>query len=147
MRPIAVFAAFMSMALPAWAYELPAYQVSVSLSEKAQAKLTESGEMVHVAAYYYGEAKREEDGDEVGEIQLGDEGVDLPGAGTVSLGKAAIDAAKLAKIKEPEPVLLINVFTSRKVFEDNLLSCDIFQDVVSKAAIAPISIPCKLIGE
>jgi hypothetical protein len=51
----------------------------------------------------------------------------------------------LRKISEPRPLLLINVYTSRKVFPDNLFDCGIYQDEAAKAGV--VSIKCKLIGE
>ena len=61
------------------------------------------------------------------------------------LVKRLVSEGKMRKIKG-RPELLINVYSSRKVFKDNLLDCDIFQDDPHKAA-AGIAITCKLIGE
>ena len=43
------------------------------------------------------------------------------------------------------PQILVNVYSSRKVFPDNILDCGIWQDDAAKATSLPIS--CKLIGE
>lgn len=125
----------------------PFYSMSVSLSGKASQKLKSSGETIHIAAMYFGTAKPGVQGDEVGQIQLGREETDLAKPGSVRLGKIWLKRADLKKIIEREPQLLINVYTSRKVFEDNLLDCGIFQGGVSVAAGKPIRIACKLIGE
>ena len=103
--------------------------------------------MVHINAWYYGEAIKPKDGDEMGEVALGNEDVDLAGAGTAELGKISVKTKDLAKVKGHTTTLLINVYTSRKKFENNLFDCGIFQDLVTVAAKAPIAISCKMIGE
>ncbi len=45
------------------------------------------------------------------------------------------------------PEMLINVYTSRKVFQDNLLHCDLFQGPFDAIPDKPIAINCKLIAE
>lgn len=126
---------------------LPKYSVDVALSAKAAAKLVESGETIHIAAVYFGTARPGVQGDDVGQIPLGNEDTDIPAAGAAILGHIKLKSAEVAKIAEARPQLLINVYTSRKVFEDNLLDCGIFQDSVDVAAAKPIRIACKLIGE
>ena len=126
---------------------LPPYEVAVSLSDKAKEKLTSSKEMVHVSAMYYGEAETGFTGDEMGEIQLGVEEADIPGEGSVKFGQVKMSKDDVAQVVGQKPSVLINVYTSRKVFEDNLLDCGIFQDFVEAAAQKPVVITCKLIGE
>ena len=126
---------------------LPPYEVVVSLSEKAKDKLASSKEMVHVSAMYYGEAETGFTGDEMGEIQLGVEEADIPGEGSVKFGQVKMSKDDVAQVVGQKPSVLINVYTSRKVFEDNLLDCGIFQDFVEAAAQKPVVITCKLIGE
>jgi len=123
------------------------YSVRITLSETAAAKLASSGEWLHVWAHYFGYPIKEEDGDESGEIPLGSEETDIATAGSVDLGKIDISAAELRKVKGGAPTLLINVYTSRKVFEDNLLHCGLFEDLVEVASRKPVEIHCKLIGE
>jgi hypothetical protein len=150
MRNFLAFAMLAGLATPAVAaltFALPPYTVVLTLSDKAAARLSGSHETVHINALYFGEAIKPSDGDEMGEVQLGTEDADIPGAGEAQLGKIALKASDIAKIKDSDPQLLINVYTSRKVFEDNLLDCGIFQDSVTVAAKAPIAISCKLIGE
>ncbi|MBL8906895.1 MAG: hypothetical protein JNM20_09485 [Rhizobiales bacterium] len=136
-----------TMCLAAEEVALPTYEVVISLSDQAKSKLAASKEMVHVSAMYYGEAEEGFIGDEMGEIQLGVEDVDLPGEGSVQLGKIKMSKENLAQVVGHKPSVLINVYSSRKVFEDNLLDCGIFQDFVETAAQKPIVIACKLIGE
>lgn len=121
------------------------YTVTVSLSAAAAGKLSSSGEMVHVAAMYFGQARPGVMGDEMGEIHFTKQDADIRAPGVATLGGITLAADKLRKIKG-RPELLINVYSSRKVFKDNLLDCNIFQDDPRKAA-AGIAITCKLIGE
>lgn len=126
---------------------LPPYEVVISLSEQAKSKLATSKEMVHVSAMYYGLAEEGFTGDEMGEIQLGEEDADIPGEGSAKFGQLKMSQHDLAQVVGQKPSVLINVYTSRKVFEDNLLDCGIFQGPVEEAAQKPIAIACKLIGE
>jgi hypothetical protein len=136
-----------SLSLAAEEVSLPPFEVVVTLSEQAKSKLATSKEMVHVSAMYYGEAEEGFTGDEMGEIQLGEEDADIPGEGSAKFGQLKISKDDLAQIVAHKPSVLINVYTSRKVFEDNLLDCGIFQGLVEEAAQKPIAIACKLIGE
>src|SRR5262245_9781126 len=96
---------------------LPPYEVVVTLSDKAKAKLADSKEMVHISAMYYGEAEEGFTGDEMGEIQFGVEETDIPGEGSVKFGKLEISKDDVAQVVGGKPNVLINVYTSRKVFE------------------------------
>jgi hypothetical protein len=125
---------------------VPRYVVQLSLSPAAENKLAASGETVRVAASYYGNAAPGVASGDDGEIGLANETVDLPnGMRAVNLGGIAIPESDIRKTAEGRPLLLINVYTSRKVFQDNLLDCGIYQ---GDAALAgQVEITCKLIGE
>ncbi|WP_423415708.1 YARHG domain-containing protein [Hyphomicrobium sp. B1] len=124
---------------------VPKYVVQLTLSRAAQNKLAQSGETVRVAAFYYGSAMKHS-ADDDGEIALANEAVDLPsGTTAVNLGGISIAEADVRKASEGQPMLLINVYTSRKVFSDNLLDCGIYQGAAAQAGQVEIS--CKLIGE
>ncbi|RUP00038.1 YARHG domain-containing protein [Hyphomicrobium sp.] len=125
---------------------LPKYVVQVSLSSAAANKLTSSGETVRVSASYYGTAASGVGAGDDGEIGLANETLDLAnGTNSVNLGGISIPESELRKTKEGRPMLLINVYTSRKVFQENLLDCGIYQ---GDAALAgQVDISCKLIGE
>jgi hypothetical protein len=109
-------------------------------------KLLSSGETVRVSASYYGTAMPGVPAGDDGEVGLANETVDLPnGTTAVNLGGISIAENDIRKTREGRPLLLINVYTSRKVFADNLLDCGIYQ---GDAALAgQVEINCKLIGE
>ena len=120
------------------------YDVTITLSEKAAAELTKTKETITVSATFVGQKKAPKP-DEDPEVMLGEETAELPGAGTVTLGKLGVsdeDVATTANLQ-----ILINVFSSRKASEDNILDCGIWQVDAAKAPAAKITIDCKLIGE
>jgi len=138
-------------ATPDWATS-PAFQVAVSLSPKAAARLAHPRETVIVSAYVYGEATprgvRLHLADEMDQIDFGKEQtVELPGAGVARLAGVRYDRNKLVYLIDRKLLVLVNVYSGRRSSPDNLLDCGIFQDSVDLAAQAPIPIRCKLIGE
>ncbi|SDO45277.1 YARHG domain-containing protein [Filomicrobium insigne] len=124
---------------------LPKYTVEITLSPKADERLRTSGETIRVWALYYGEAAAGVKGDEMGEVQLTSETVDIKPGEAAHLGGMRVANEDLKKIVGQRPMLLINVYTSRKVFSDNILDCGIYQDEAAKAGNVALS--CKLIGE
>ena len=125
------------------------FTVAVGLSTQAATSLATIKETVVVAAYYYGLPAKgyESKADEMDEIQLGEEDVNLPGAGTASFTGAAIQTARLPFIKDGEIQVLINVFSGRKSSTNNLLDCGFFEGSVAEAAKKPLKLQCSLIAE
>lgn len=125
---------------------VPKYVVQLTLSPRAAEKLSTAGETVRVSASYYGTAAPGVAAGDDGEIALANEVLDLPsGVNAANLGGITIAESDIRKTAEGRPMLLINVYTSRKVFQDNLLNCGIYQ---GDAALAgQVEINCKLIGE
>lgn len=142
-------AAFLALAATlcagtAAALDATPYDVTVTLSEKAAAELTRTKEAITVSATFVGQKKAPK-ADEDPEVMLGHEEAELPGAGTVTLGKIGVSDADVANTANLQ--ILINVFSARKTSDDNILDCGIWQDEAAKAAAAKIAIDCKLIGE
>lgn len=125
----------------------PLYTVQITLSPKAAAKLSSSGETITIAAMYGGPAKPGVPTEGDGMVFAGEELSVTAGAGNVLQGGIMLDEKEVAKI-DGEVELLINVYTSRTKFEDNLLSCGIWQDKLSAIPQdTPIPISCALIEE
>ncbi len=130
------------------------FDVDISLSPKALAKLTAIHESIAISADYFGEAtdeaiKRHLDNHQ-GEVNLGagEERHEVPGAGGAAhFTPPPADPEKLKYVKDGKMQVLINVFTARHVNQDNLIDCGIFQDAVEVAERDTIKITCKLIGE
>ena len=123
------------------------FDIQVTVSTKAQAKLRKIDEKVKIIAVYTGDPApgKEKLANEVGEIGLGDEEAVLPLNGGNARLKAELPRKKLVLVKAPD--LLINVVSARKSFPDNLLDCELFDDALEKARARPVEIHCKLIGE
>ena len=121
------------------------FSVAVTLSAAAAKKLTNSGEGLTIAAYYNGEAKAGVETED-GTVPLNAEERLIEPGGTAKFGSISFKDRDLKKIIG-KPQLTINVFTSRKKFENNLLSCDIWSGDVDQSAGETLTLACKLIGE
>jgi hypothetical protein len=149
MLGVAVVTAGPAAAAPAWTLG-PGFDVIVSVSPKAAARLVQPKETIKVWAEVFGDANAEgrhleNDG---GQIELGpDRTIEMPGAGVAHFPGPKYDKKLLVDIDGGQPQVLVNVFSGRHSSPDNLLDCDFFQDAMTVAAGAPIQIHCKLIGE
>jgi len=134
------------------------FQVEVTLSEKAAAKLASIDEAITVATFYYGErAKKpskaeiqaaESDGQDPNMLEVAGDDVQLPGEGGVAdMTGSTITKKDIANWGKNPVNVNVNVFSSRLHSEDNLLECGIFEDKVELAQAQTIEISCKLIGE
>lgn len=125
------------------------FQVKVQLSKQAASSLATINETVIVAAYYYGFPAKgyENKADEMDEIQLGEEDVQLPGAGTATFTGGPVHTARLPYIKDGQIQVLINVFSGRKSSNNNLLDCGFFEGPAAEAAKKNLSLSCSLIAE
>lgn len=126
-----------------------AFDVRISLSTKAAAKLAALSEGVIIYASYYGAPVplAEKHADEVGQIDLGHEEIETQGkAGTVHITGAKVDHSHLPWIKGPV-LLNINVYSARRRGPDNILACDFFDGELRNAVRQPVSLHCSLITE
>jgi hypothetical protein len=125
------------------------FSVDITFSEAAAKKISDMGEKVLVNAMYYGEPKPGvvlsgfgdmgvDLGQEIREIDAVDSKVALEGLH---------DAPKAAAEVQSGARVLINVFTARKVDENNLLHCDVFDAGLAEAAEKGGKMECKLIEE
>jgi hypothetical protein len=122
-------------------------ELRIELSAAASKKLVENGESIRVAAYYYGNPTRSDAGDDPRDVDFGEDQIDVqPGAPAV-IPPHAFDRKLLNKVFDRIPAVNINVFSSRKVFSDNILDCDIVQGSVVELAKRAQTVTCKLIGE
>lgn len=127
--------------------EGPEFSVKVNLSEKAEAKLLELGESITISSMFDGSGEASpDDKDAYPEVSLGDFDI------TVKLGEIAYfkniyfstdDIKRLDKGYQ----LTINVYTARKVLEDNLLSCAVPIVNIDVVRDSRITISCSLIEE
>ncbi|ESQ75514.1 hypothetical protein [Asticcacaulis sp. AC402] len=123
------------------------FDIALTFSPAARAKLGEIKEKVNVAAMYWGEPtdKAASIADEMGQIDLGRDDVMVePADQTVHVAGTGLKTASLADITST-PYVLVNIYTARTVNPDNLLDCGFFEGPISPATTAAIH--CKLIGE
>jgi hypothetical protein len=128
---VITIAAIMLLAgsLPATAQDGMGFDVDVTLSRKAAAKLAAEKEGIVVFADYYGDPKRSarKHANEIGQIDLNqqDETVEIPGAGGhARISGAKVDKKRLDWLAGPAKVN-VNVASARKANPDNLLACDL----------------------
>jgi hypothetical protein len=146
-----LFALALLAAPSAQAAAVQPFSVEVTLSQKALAQLTTLKEQVTISASYY--ARPNEAGKkiaELGRVNLG--GDDLTYAPVPRKTMAVTGKSyKLSALRYTMPgtaAVLINVFSARKTYADNILDCDIFEGSFAEAAAAqPVRISCALISE
>lgn len=126
-----------------------AFDFKLTLSEKAAAKLKSAHETITVWASFYGEPTREGEKhtDELGMVDLGKESFELPGQpGVVHITGKNAGGMRLKWVKG-QPSVNVNLYTSRKSSDENLIECDLIDGEVNKVQAEPITVNCFLIGE
>jgi uncharacterized protein YecT (DUF1311 family) len=144
-------AAVSADAPPATAQGDMGFDVNVTLSKKAAAKLAAEREGIVVLADYYGDPKRsaEKHANEIGQISLApqDEEVAIPGiGGRARISGAKVDPKRLDWLAGPVKVN-VNVASARKSSSDNLLGCDFIDGPLSNVQKGPVTLHCALIEE
>ena len=130
--------------------EFPGFDVRVTLSEKAEAKLTASNETIIVAGYLTGDPKKQAEKkyvDEMGQVGLGTIKAEIQPGRVAHFGEVKMKKDAIAQIDVNGPQLLINVYSGRKSSKDNLLDCGIYEGALKPVEGTTIPIACKLIGE
>ncbi len=125
------------------------FDFKITLSDKAAAKLKSVHETITVWASFYGEPTREGENhtDEMGMVDLGKESFELPAQpGVVHITGKKAGGAKLKWVKG-QPSVNVNLYTSRKSSDQNLIECDLIDGAVAKVQAKPITVNCFLIGE
>jgi hypothetical protein len=125
------------------------FDVHISLSERAAAKLIALSEGMVISASYSGDpvpaANKHED--EIGQIDLGVKDVRMPGKDqTVHVAGDHVNRNRLSWIQGPV-LLNVNVYSARRSGPDNILACDIFDGRLQDAIRQPVSLHCSLIEE
>lgn len=126
-----------------------AFDVNITLSYRAAARLKMRHESIVVSADYSGEPKKDAMGhaNEIGMINLGVENVEVVGAeGLVRVTGTKIDIKRLDWIKGPV-MLNVNLFSGRHASTDNILACDFFDGKLSSAVRKTPELHCSLIEE
>ena len=133
-------------------YKTPELDVSVELSEAAQAKLSALGEDLKVVAFFDGDSKNgpSEKNAPFRAVYLGSvEATTKPGR-TAHLNGIGFSREQSAQLVKGEYHLLLNVVSGRRVASSNLLNCENPELLISASPPAPIrsiNVKCALIGE
>jgi len=126
-----------------------AFDVEISLSDRAAARLKMRNESIVVSAYYSGAPKpsAERHTNQIGTIDLGTENVEVIGAaGLVRVTGTKIDIDRLEWIKGPVMVN-VNAYSGRHSSPDNILACDFFDGKLSSVVRKTPTLHCSLIDE
>jgi hypothetical protein len=126
-----------------------AFDVELTLSDRAAMRLKMRRESIVVSADYSGEPKKDAQGhaNQIGMINLGVENVEVIGAeGLVKVTGTKIDLQRLDWIKGPV-MLNVNAYSGRHASADNILACDFFDGKLSSAVRKTPALHCSLIEE
>jgi len=126
-----------------------AFQVRVSLSDRAAATLQHLDEGIVISASYSGKPRSsaKQHADQVGQIALGTQNVEIPGKpATVIVNGSSVKRGHLAWIRGPVR-LNVNVYSARRSGPNNLLACDFFDGRFRSTSHHPVQIHCSLIEE
>lgn len=146
---VSCFVAILLPAFPAAASETLAFDLSITLSQKAAQKLKTSGERIMVSASYYGDPKpnAKKHADDVGRIDLGTETIEIAGLpGPVHVTGTKIKFERFQWIDGPSMVN-VSVYSARKTSQDNLLGCDFIDGKLADVAEKPTTLHCSLLVE
>jgi hypothetical protein len=128
----------------------PAFQVIVTLSPAAAARIAATGQTITVPAEFYGVPSNEQQrmADE-GRLDLAPEqDIVLRGAGAANFAAPQIDQSKLGSVEGGQADVAIDISSGDHTTQNNLLNCDTFMDTsLTVAEAKPIRLNCKLIGE
>ena len=133
------------LATPAMAQETT-LTLHISFDAASATKLQESGEMVIVSSYFWGDPATGNvlPVNEMGQLYLGAEQATVwPNEQTISIGHC-LAGGPIGNVETP--MVNVNVYSARITSPDNLLDCGIVDgptDVLSKSTQ---EITCKLIG-
>jgi hypothetical protein len=126
-----------------------AFQVRITLSDKAAVTLKRLNEGVVISASYSGDPKpsAKRHADQIGQIALGIQNVEIPGRpATIIFSGSHLKRGRIAWIRGPI-LLNINAYSARHSGPDNILSCDFFDGRLRDTTRRTVPIHCSLITE
>jgi hypothetical protein len=128
-----------------WA-DMP-WQLQVTVSPAAAARIAELGEQMVIAADYYAEPHPDRMPAEPGPLAVGDERQTLDGTSQTVLLSGVYNEALSMTGATGEVRVSINGFTARNTHPDNILDCGVFDAALTEAVVNGGTLNCKLIGE
>lgn len=121
-------------------------RLNLTFDDETRLTLAQIGERVTVNAIFFGEPTDEgrDFTDEMGQVYLGTETFDIwPVDQTLILG-GSLDGMPGDLVVQP--MINVNVYTSRIKDENNLINCGIIEGPVAELAEGAQSIACKMLG-
>jgi hypothetical protein len=125
------------------AFAPPEFSVSVRLSDAANRKLIDRKETIMVEGFLSGHPKN---ATELRPVILGRVEAEIHPSETATFNDLRLTPDALALIDSRGPRILI-VVSSGKLFTDNLLACEVYDDNFELINGRTIDIPCQLIEE
>ena len=129
--------------------EIPSFEIEISLSDKANAKLKKEKESIKVAAYFSGIPKDTTEPEYLksGDYPLANAERELIDTRTVKFENVRFPKSLYESLASKNITLLINVFSGRRASNLNFLNVDILQDSMSAIKGKHFVLKGKLIGE
>ena len=127
----------------AMAFASPEFSVTVRLSDAANTKLIDSKEKIVVEGFLSGHSRNET---ELRPVILRHVEAEIHPGETATFNDLRLRPDALALIDSHGPRILI-VVSSGKLFKDNLLACEVYDDAFALINGHTIYIPCQLIEE
>lgn len=139
-------AATPSVAAPAPQKTAHGFDLQLTLTPRAAARLAGMGEKVTVNAMFYGDFKPgREPAEGADGVDLGEDMINVePANARVVVTGAGFDPTRLGEV-QGSPQVLVNVFTARLKHADNLIDCGVYQGPITMAQARPVDIKCDLI--
>jgi len=134
------------LAAPATAQETNV-TLHISFDAASATKLQETGEMVIISSYFWGDPATGNvlPVNEMGQLYLGGEQATVwPNEQTISIGHS-LAGAPVGNVEAP--MVNVNVYSARITSEDNLLDCGIVDGPTDALSKTTQDITCKLIGD
>lgn len=146
-----IMSALVSAAPASAADQMLGFDINVTLSRKAAARLAAAKEGIVVYVSYYGDPSEEAEkyANDVGLIDLTpkDEMVQISGAGgSAHISGETVDAKRVKWLASPVKVN-VNISSARKSGPDNILSCDFIDGPLSRVQKKTVTLHCGLIEE
>lgn len=128
---------------------VPAFSISVRLSDAAKQRLQSMGESVIVIAYFDGDPLPGQGkyNPPMRDVFLGDDERLVDGKNVATFGSTKISKSSWDRLANKDYFVTINVVSARRASRDNLLECPSPEDRISKFAGRATEVLCRLIGE
>lgn len=128
---------------------VPPFIIKAELSPIAEQKLRQIHEGVTVLAMFDGDALPgyAKYNAPMRDVYLGSEEISTDDTHIASFTNARISELDWTHLSDRDYFLTVNIFTSRKADRNNLLSCSVPEDHISKFANKTTTVKCRLISE